>query len=175
MYCKAYYRAVRAILQGSLIFMKEPKYKIKYAREQPLLMLPIKEANDVSNIRHTIDTLLTTKTGWKNPARSRILLAVSEAVTNVVRHTPGGQILVYLDEVGPRFHIIDRGPGFDRRSLPVFLFVEGFSKGNTLGFGFSIIIKYTKQMVISTSSGGTKLVLTFDLVELGDKLYHKRG
>lgn len=155
-----YKQVVQAVTQGALQLLSPEEYEREYGQDQPLLTLDIQDKSDITHIRDEVDRFLMERLdNWEDPLRSRALLCLSEAVTNVVKHTPGGQILVFIDSTGPRFHVVDRGKGLDLNKLPYMLFVKGFSTGNTLGAGFPIMMRYLKQITVCTSPNGTALVL----------------
>lgn len=168
---QAYQQVVHMLTQGTLCLMEQAEYKAKYDHEKPLMVLPIQGKEDVAHIRHVVDSFLQERIpNWKDPARNRILVGLTEAVTNVVKHTPGGQVLVYIDEVGPRFHVLDEGPGLKLSSLSYLLFAKGFSTSGSLGAGFPVMMAFFKQILVCSSPEGTKLVLRSDLSQASEEL-----
>lgn len=150
--------------QCTVIIIDHEEYEARYGRQKPVVMFPIRGQSDVTLTRHLVDEYLKERLSlWKDPSRARILLALTEAVTNVVKHTPGGALSVYIDAVGPRFHVIDRGKGLHPDCPMCKFFRKGFSTTASLGAGFFVMMQYFREIVLCTSSRGTKLVLCSDL------------
>lgn len=163
---QAYQQVIHVNSKGNLFLIGEAEYQARYDDEEPLMILPIQGKKDVAQIRHVVDDFLLERIpNWKNPARNRILLGLTEAVTNVVKHTPGGQVLLYIDKIGPRFHVIDEGTGLEFNRLSCLLFAKGFSASGSLGAGFPLMIRFFKQILVCSSTMGTKLVLRSDLTQ----------
>jgi serine/threonine-protein kinase RsbW len=89
-----------------------------------------------------------------------IRLAVSEAVTNVVRHaypvTPGPvRVLARAGEDSLEVIVTDDGCG-----------VHADSDGHGLGFGLALMCEMSDQMTLAPrADGGTEVRMRFDLVE----------
>ena len=155
---------------GTLRLISPEEYQNAYSKDKPLLVIDIKQKDDVRLVRQTVDQFFSgVFTTWSE-VRGGILTALSEAVTNVVKHTPGGRLLVYLDPAGPRFHVEDYGSGMDLAKLPA-MFVSGYSEKSTLGAGFTIMMRYVEQIEICTSEAGVSLVLR---TNVGQMLSRKR-
>ncbi|NLJ79718.1 MAG: sensor histidine kinase [Firmicutes bacterium] len=157
-------KTIRALLRGSLRLIGKKEYEAGYGQDKPLLTLPLQKKEDVSAARSQVDRYLTELVPrWKTAAGKRALVALSEAITNVILHTPGGQVLLFLDEGTPRFHVIDQGPGLRFWQLPSILFTRGYSGRGSLGAGFPVMMGCLKRIVVCTSKEGTKLILYPDL------------
>ncbi len=155
-----YKQVVQAITNSSLQLLSPEEYEAEYGSAEPLLVLKLQNKSDIAHSRDEIDRFLVEKLEeWDDPFRSRVLLCLAEAMSNVIKHTPGGRVLVFIDSTGPRFHVEAFGSGLDLNKLPYMLFVKGFSTSDTLGAGFPIMMRYLKQITISTSPNGTALVL----------------
>lgn len=148
---------------SKVVTLTMEEYDDKYGSDAPLLRLEIEEYSDIAIVRHSVDNFLEERfLSWNNPFRKRVLLGLTECVTNVVKHTSGGYVLVFLEEEGPCFHVIDRGSGLVCHGLLCQTFTKGFSTVGTLGLGFSIMQKYFESIEVCTSSRGTKFVLHSD-------------
>jgi anti-sigma regulatory factor (Ser/Thr protein kinase) len=166
----AYQEVIPLVTCGTLRLISPEEYQNAYSKDKPLLVIDIKQKDDVRLVRQTVDQFFSgVFTTWSE-VRGGILTALSEAVTNVVKHTPGGRLLVYLDPAGPRFHVEDYGSGMDLAKLPA-MFVSGYSEKSTLGAGFTIMMRYVEQIEICTSEAGVSLVLR---TNVGQMLSRKR-
>lgn len=139
------------------------EYQARYQSWEPVGELKIESKADIARIRRELDTCFAAHLSCWSKVRLPVLLAVSEAVTNVVKYTPGGRLLVYADTAGLSFHVIDYGTGLDLDVLPSLLFGKGFSTSSSLGMGFPIMDKYADAVTAYTSGRGTILVLQFDI------------
>lgn len=163
---RAYQEVLPALTQNSVVLLSPQEYQAKYGEDKPRLSMEIRGPEDVCRVRQAVDELLAQQLpGWSQ-VRCSTLTALSEAVTNVVKHTPGGRVLIYLGPRGPRFHVEDRGAGMDLSRLPSMVFVKGYTESGSLGAGYSIMLRYMKRIEICTSPKGTALVLWGDLKEL---------
>jgi anti-sigma regulatory factor (Ser/Thr protein kinase) len=98
------------------------------------------------------------------------LLAVSEAVTNVIKHAETGEMALIKDELGGELRLIvkDKGPGFALKELPKATLLSGYSTKKSLGQGFTLMMKIAKKILLCTSPRGSTLILIFQLGE-GEK------
>ncbi|MGG1557718.1 ATP-binding protein, partial [Geobacillus thermoleovorans] len=91
------------------------------------------------------------------------LLAVSEAVTNVIKHAEWGEMSLIQDKASKELRLIvkDQGPGFPMKELPKMVLLSGYSTKKSLGQGFTLIMRIAQKVFLSTSSQGSVLVLVF--------------
>lgn len=97
------------------------------------------------------------------PKIDDLVLAFSEAATNMLKHAGGGRYRIGKDAKRVQIVLSDHGPGIDFRDLPKATLVPGFSTKQTLGMGFSIMMELTDRLLLCSDSGGTTLVLEKDL------------
>lgn len=90
-------------------------------------------------------------------------LAVSEGLTNMLKHAGGGTYRICLTPNRARVVLADRGHGIDFRNLPRATLVPGYSTSQTLGMGFTLMMELCDQLLLSTDENGTVLVLEKDL------------
>lgn len=166
---EAYQEVLPLVTENRVKLITTQEYQAKYGLKSPVLSLDITSKDDISRIRHKVNNFLAeTVPEWEN-ARNQVLLCLTEAITNVVKHTPGGELLVFLDGNAPHFHIKDRGNGIVLDKLPTMVFVKGFSTAPSLGAGFAIMMRYMKQIEICTNKGGTTIVLHPELHSVATK------
>ncbi|MCA9792817.1 MAG: response regulator [Candidatus Eremiobacteraeota bacterium] len=89
-----------------------------------------------------------------------LVVCVSEAATNVVKHCSGGRLGVFVDADQVKVLIEDSGPGLDRNFLARATLQKGFSTAVSLGMGFSIMLEMLDSVALDTGPYGTRLLLT---------------
>lgn len=90
------------------------------------------------------------------------LLVISEAITNTIKHAEKGKMRIIKN--GTRISVVveDTGRGFDLDNLPNAVLMAGYSTKRSLGQGFNLMMRMTKQLCLYTSSKGTTIVLIFE-------------
>ncbi|WP_188206545.1 ATP-binding protein [Alkalibacillus aidingensis] len=91
------------------------------------------------------------------------LLVVSEAVTNVIKHAHSGSMMVIKEEQEVRVIIKDNGNGFPIRDLPNLVLLSGYSSKQSLGQGFTLMLKIVDQIRLYTDLNGSSMVLVMKL------------
>jgi anti-sigma regulatory factor (Ser/Thr protein kinase) len=91
------------------------------------------------------------------------LLAVSEALTNAIKHGGGGEWCVRRTRTAVQVVVDDYGTGIDFRTLPKATLVPGFSTKQSLGMGFTIMLDVCDRLLLTTQPGRTTLVLEMHL------------
>lgn len=89
-----------------------------------------------------------------------LVVCVSEAATNVVKHCAGGRLGVFAGPDQIQVLIEDSGPGLDRNFLARATLQKGFSTAVSLGMGFSIMLEMLDALTLDTGPYGTRLLLT---------------
>ncbi|MBE0476305.1 MAG: PAS domain-containing protein [Coriobacteriia bacterium] len=97
------------------------------------------------------------------PEVGDLLVAFSEGATNMLKHAGGGTYRICREGHRVQFILADEGPGIDFRNLPKATLVPGFSTGQTLGMGFTLMMELTDRLLLSSDPGGTTLLLEKDL------------
>jgi anti-sigma regulatory factor (Ser/Thr protein kinase) len=132
----------------------------QYKKDSVLLEYNIEERAHIPQCRNKVKSILesmnfpaSTITSW--------LLAISEAITNSVKHAEKGKLTLLHNNGNDEVIAIveDEGPGINLRDLPNAIFVEGYSTKKSLGQGFTIMLKIAAKIILSTSSFGTTLIL----------------
>lgn len=139
------------------------EYHSKYGSCRPVREFEIAGKGDISLIRREVDRFFADRLAFWSEVRLPILITLSEAVTNVVKFTPGGKLMIFAGEAGPCFHIIDHGGGLDLDVLLCIISGKRFSTCSSLGMGFPIMVRFAEEVTVYTSEQGTILVLQFDL------------
>lgn len=97
------------------------------------------------------------------PIVDDLVLAFSEAATNMLKHAGGGTYRICGTKDRVQVFLCDRGSGIDFRNLPKATLMAGYSTAQTLGMGFTLMLELTDRLLLCTSAGGTTLVLEKDL------------
>lgn len=90
-----------------------------------------------------------------------VLLCLSEALTNAVKHAGRGRWAVR--RVGGRLQVIveDSGPGIKLSELPRAILMQHYSTKESLGTGFTLMLYYSDRVYLATGLHGTSLILEF--------------
>ncbi|WP_425805198.1 ATP-binding protein [Desulfitobacterium sp. Sab5] len=121
----------------------------------------LKRSEDVNNARE-LTTKILKKHHVEQKRSNHIILCVSEATTNVIKHAFYGHLEIRkLDNSYLRIFISDSGPGMDLQKLPNFLLLQGFSTKDSMGVGFTLMFKYAEKVYLAPWSHGTILALDF--------------
>ncbi|MGF2617868.1 ATP-binding protein [Rossellomorea aquimaris] len=159
---EVYRDVILASSQGKLLLISELELKgLKKGRT--FCEGSVKELADIPKCRHLAKSALEEK-GYKEPLIMGWLLALSEAITNTIKHGEEGKMILIDDEGQDeiRFIIEDRGPGFPLKDLPNATLLGGYSTKKSLGQGFTLMQKMTKQICLYTTSAGSTVVLRFN-------------
>jgi anti-sigma regulatory factor (Ser/Thr protein kinase) len=105
------------------------------------------------------------------------LLVLSEAITNTIKHAEEGKMTLIESEINHeiRFIIEDNGPGFPLEDLPKATLLAGYSTKKSMGQGFTLMMKMTKQILLCTSPKGSTIILVFDSMKEKEGEIHATG
>lgn len=92
-----------------------------------------------------------------------MVLCVSEASTNALRHAQGGQLDVYEREGKAQVWVSDKGRGIDFSLLPRTTPAKGWSSKTSLGYGYTILLELLDRVILSTGRNGTTVVMEVSL------------
>lgn len=157
---QGYVDVLDAVTGGKLILITEDELDAALGE---LFMAPrqLLDASSVSEARIAISESIV---ALPLDDRDAVILAVSEALTNAVKHGGGDDYSIYLQaRKCLQFVIRDYGPGIDFRSLPKATLIQGFSTSNTMGFGFTIMLEVCDRVLLTTDTRGTAVVLEVEL------------
>jgi HD-GYP domain-containing protein (c-di-GMP phosphodiesterase class II)/anti-sigma regulatory factor (Ser/Thr protein kinase) len=91
----------------------------------------------------------------------KVQVAVTEAVTNVLKHATDGRLSIYHKENCLQFFITDKGSGIPLHEIPKTILVSGYSSKRSLGQGFKMIAKFCDGVQVHTSSHGTLVLIEY--------------
>lgn len=93
----------------------------------------------------------------------QVKLAVSEGVTNLIKHADGGKVSVYKKHGTLQIYITDQGSGIPLHELPKTILVSGYSSKRSLGRGFALIHSSADHVSLHTHDQGTSLLIEFEM------------
>jgi anti-sigma regulatory factor (Ser/Thr protein kinase) len=117
-------------------------------------------AMDVPESRRFISGFIS---HYPAPFQSKLLLALSEAATNLIKHSTGGTVQLFHKEKDNMIQVLvtDTGSGIPINEIPKTILVSGYSSKRSLGKGFLLIQKSADKTRIHTSSKGTSILMEF--------------
>lgn len=119
----------------------------------------VKQAADIVQARAQVAEVLANT--FPSARRYGILLSLSEALTNVIKHAAGGKWTAWQTDKGLRLAVEDTGPGIKLTELPRATLMQHYSTKKSLGSGFTLMLYYSDRIYLATGREGTRLVLEF--------------
>ena len=172
-----YREVIYAATQGKFLLINKEEISI-YLKEKVLCTSEIKERSDIPASRALTKEVLE-KHGYSGPKIMGLLLVLSEAITNVIKHAEHGTMTLIEDEESKELRIVveDVGPGFPLKELPKNTLLAGYSTKKSLGQGFTLMMKMAKNVALYTSPTGSTLIIVFDMynVKTGDSDAYSEG
>lgn len=155
---QVYKDVIYAVTNGKLLIM-EREDLTKHALEgSEIASLKITEPVDVGKARNTVEKIAK-EIKLPEARIYDLVVCVSEAATNVIKHAKTGQMQVKKTKEKLQIWVEDEGPGIDFSQLPTFTLRKGFSTKPSLGYGFTILLELSDQLLLCTTSQGTTVVL----------------
>lgn len=155
---QVYKDVIYAVTNGKLLLMEREEIT-KYAHEgEKIASMEISEAVDVGKARNIVEEIAK-NFKLSDPRIYDLVVCVSEAVTNVIKHARIGYMYVKKTKEKLQIWVEDEGPGIDFSQLPTFTLRKGFSTKPSLGYGFTILLELLDQLLLCTSAQGTIVVL----------------
>jgi anti-sigma regulatory factor (Ser/Thr protein kinase) len=154
------YRDVIYAVTNKKLLLSTPEEIKQLSFGEIVYMGEIKERADIPNSRKEIrETLEQMQVGTRN--MMNWLLAISEVITNIIKHAEEGSVIVKRDNNQVYVIVEDRGPGFDLENLPSMTLMAGYSTKKSMGQGFHLMLKMTKQIILSNNERGSTIILKF--------------
>lgn len=153
---KEFYREViRAVTQGK--FELEESGSVPQVGE-PVAELPVHNGDEYAAARSAI--LETAEAAGMAPERvDDLLIAAGEAISNALKHAGGGTCALYRAPDSIVVRISDTGGGIRSLDLPNMILKSGFSTKVSLGMGYTLMLKLTDHVWLSTGPEGTVVQL----------------
>lgn len=128
--------------------------------KHPDLSIKIDSVEDLACAKKSVEEFFYKK-NWNKNKIFDIVISVSEAVSNVLKHAQKGNLDIYYDHDSVYISVSDRGEGIELEDIPRFI-QKGESSKSSLGMGFSIILELASAVWINTNSNGTILIMLIE-------------
>lgn len=159
------YKDVIETLSKSKIDICLEQQEIEQHLGLPLAQMDIITKSDVSSGRSLVMEYIPEELKINQPKKlMHIKLAVSEGVTNLIKHAANGKLSVYSKCNVLQIYITDQGSGIPIHELPKMILISGYSSKRSLGKGFALMYTSADRIMVHTSSKGTSILLEFDML-----------
>lgn len=95
------------------------------------------------------------RAGMPEENAADLMLAVSEAVANAIKHAKDGRCALYVTPERVIARVSDRGTGIHPENLPATILTPGFSTKVSLGMGYTLMLEVADEMWLTTGPTGT--------------------
>jgi len=155
-----YRDVIEAVTGGKLILINEKELEEELEREGNIIRRTVEEPKDIGKFREVIRAVLK-KLNFNNQEESHIVLCVSEAITNALKHAGGGEVLIKIVENELNIIVKDYGNGIDFSDLPKATLMKDYSGSSSfsLGNGFTLMLRFIDRLLLKTDHKGTTLIL----------------
>jgi anti-sigma regulatory factor (Ser/Thr protein kinase) len=148
--------------EGKLTLITDSEVQQLIAEGDSLFTYRVKSPEDLATIRYELRVILNSFC----LAQKRLfhyLVAVNEAVTNALIYGQDACIQMLVLQGGRmcRVVVVDSGEGIPLGELPQAVLLRGYSKRQSLGVGFPVMLHYADHIWLYTSKSGTVLMLDF--------------
>ncbi|MBT2693624.1 ATP-binding protein [Bacillus sp. ISL-55] len=150
---------IYAATEKKMLLVTEQEIK-EHSVGRLLFFKKLRTTKDIPKTREMLSKVLETK-NVEDGCYMNMLLAVSELTTNVIKHAERGSIMVIETDEEYICLIQDKGPGFELRDLKDKTLAAGYSTKDSLGFGFSILLKLTDQLLLANTDHGSIIAAKF--------------
>ncbi len=156
------YRDVIRTLSHSKIDICLQAQEIERELGERLDGMDVRTRSDVSASRSLVMDHIPDWYRQQSPKKlMSIKLAVSEGVTNLIKHAEQGKIGIYVQGNRLQVYITDEGSGIPLHELPKTILVSGYSSKSSLGKGFAVMYMSADRIMLHTSPDGTAILLEF--------------
>lgn len=150
---------IYAATEKKMLLVTEQEIK-EHSVGRLLFFKKLRTTQDIPKTREMLSKVLETK-NVEDGCYMNMLLAVSELTTNVIKHAERGSIMVIETDEEYICLIQDKGPGFELKDLKDKTLAAGYSTKDSLGFGFSILLKLTDQLLLANTDHGSIIAAKF--------------
>jgi anti-sigma regulatory factor (Ser/Thr protein kinase) len=150
---------IYAATEKKMLLVTEQEIK-EHSVGRLLFFKKLRTTQDIPKTREMLSKVLETK-NVEDGCYMNMLLAVSELTTNVIKHAERGSIMVVETDEEYICLIQDKGPGFELKDLKDKTLAAGYSTKDSLGFGFSILLKLTDQLLLANTDHGSIIAAKF--------------
>ncbi|MGG3564868.1 HD domain-containing phosphohydrolase [Neobacillus rhizosphaerae] len=155
---ESYVEVINTVSDGKIMLYPSKKGLLEKLGEQ-IADISIKSNSDVPKSRKlTLEVLQQIPTEINS---MQVQVAVSEAVTNILKHATSGNLSIFRRDQLLQFFISDKGSGIPLHEIPKTILVSGYSSKRSLGQGFKMISNFSNGVSIYTSSEGTSILIEY--------------
>jgi anti-sigma regulatory factor (Ser/Thr protein kinase) len=156
---QVYRDVIYAVTQKKFLLIRESEVE-PHRQGNVICEASIRERSDIPQARDLAKQSLL-EIGIPPTTIMSHLLVISEAITNILKHAKEGKLTIVKTETSLHVLVEDRGPGFPLKILPYTTLMAGYSTKKSLGQGFTLMMKMSDQILLSTSSKGSTIILVF--------------
>jgi len=161
---------VNAFSGGIFHMVEEETLRELQSRGQEVAAQEIQHADQIGRARALTEEKLIAL-GMDRDRVFDMVLCVSEATTNALKHGEGGHMSIRTTGDDVQIWISDRGCGIDMDLLAKSTLMKGFSTKMTLGYGFTILRELLDRVYLHTSPRGTTVGLQMSVKASTAELY----
>lgn len=154
---RQFYRQTIFSATGGKLIISEPE-EIAGLEKYIVETYPLRAPEDLESIRVRVKSAAVA-CGMPESRAKNFALCVGEASTNALKHAGGGEVSLILCDDNILARVSDQGSGMDALVLPRVTLERGYSTGKSLGMGYAIILEIADQVLLSTGSSGTTVVI----------------
>ncbi|MBI3930323.1 MAG: response regulator [Armatimonadetes bacterium] len=166
---RLYQDVLFALTGGKLRMLTAEEMRVKLAPLRPVKALTLNGPQSVGEARHLVlDYAL--RQGMNEERTDNLVVCVSEAATNVIKHAGSGRLEVAREGDSVLVHFADKGPGFQLDQLARCTLMKGFSTSVSLGMGFTIMLEFLDEIYLQSDGAGTQLILCHNLHPVQESL-----
>jgi anti-sigma regulatory factor (Ser/Thr protein kinase) len=129
--------------------------------------LPVQDGPQYAVARDAIQKTAETA-GMSEERGEELVLAAGEAITNAMKHAHGGRCVIYATDDSVIVRVSDEGGGIASKDIPAVVLMPGFSTKVSLGMGYTLILKLSDHVWLSTDPTGTTLQMEKKLEPVPD-------
>lgn len=143
---------------GRLLVLDQEELDSEFADWSDFESLPLLEPSSISAAR-ALTEQEGIAGGLDEEAVHDLVLSVSEAATNAIKHGTSGLLRIGKVDNDIVVYIEDDGPGLKPELLPQATLQKGFSTAISMGMGFPLMLELLDQVVIASNASGTRVLL----------------
>ncbi len=155
---EVYRDVILAVTQDKLRLILEPDELPARQEHLKVSEMSITEVEDLVVSKQMLEDCLI-KSGWGKSRVFDVVVSVSEAISNVLKHAGRGTMIIYNLQDYYQVWVCDNGKGIEFSDIPKSALQKGHSSKNSLGMGFYIMMELADKLYLYTHTGGTVIVM----------------